>query len=463
MRNKTGGSRQMNTERKGEADEDTAPAKRKITAKKVWRALIVLLLAAILFVGGLLTGYFSVNRSVRTVNWLYQTVTTQYYKEISDEEFYSALVDGTLFDSSGKGLLDSYSEYYSATAYATVSQQQAGSYTGMGAVLTYDGRNIKLYRVSGNSPAEKSGLVAGMYITGYGETDETEDRTEAESSNDVTKFIYAQPEGETFYLWASEEEGGEEKAYAVYRAAYQQNYVFYADSETGYRFVGDSALTPEAYTTAYPDLPSDTAIIRLDSFAGDAAEQFKSALGILKERGRKKLILDLRNNGGGQMTVLDQIAAYLCKNAPTGAFPVAVACYRSGKREEFAANKNYYSEYMEGVSVSVLANCNTASASEALIGAMVDYGTVEMKDIYLAKIGTAEVKSYGKGIMQTTFLNITTGEAVKLTTATVHWPVSGTTIHETGITADMGATSAECEGVVDLQDKMLRNVLRDHF
>jgi carboxyl-terminal processing protease len=219
---------------------------------------------------------------------------------------------------------------------------------------------------------------------------------------------------------------------------------------------------PEEYETAYADLPSDTAIIRLDSFAGSAAEQFKLALGILKERGRKKLILDLRNNGGGQMDILTKIAAYLCKNAPNGSFPVSIASYRSGKQEKFSADKNYYNEYMDGVSLSVLANRSTASASEALIGALVDYGSVEMKDIYLADLdGVA--RSYGKGIMQTIFLNVLTGEAVKLTTATVGWPVSGTSIHGVGITTDMGATAAACESLVDLHDKMLRNILQTYF
>jgi C-terminal processing protease CtpA/Prc len=316
--------------------------------------------------------------------------------------------------------------------------------------------------VAGNSPAEKGGLVAGMYLTGYGETDSEEDKIEGGYSTDFKNFVNAQPEGEVFYLWASEEKGGEEEAYAVYRAEYVQNYVFYADGEEAYRFVGESATMPEEYETAYADLPSDTAIIRLDSFAGSAATQFKLALGILKERGKSKLIFDLRNDGGGQMSILAQIASYLCKDAPSGKFPVAVATYRNGNTEEFSASKNYYNEYLDGVSVSVLANKNTASASEALIGAMVDYGTVAMKDIYLAEIGGV-AKSYGKGIMQTTFLNSLTGEAVKLTTATVDWPVSGITIHGVGITTDMGATAVACESVIDLQDKMLRNVLRNYF
>jgi C-terminal processing protease CtpA/Prc len=301
-----------------------------------------------------------------------------------------------------------------------------------------------------------------MYLTGYGETDSEEDRVDGGYSKAYLNFLYEQDEGEVFYLWASEEKGEVGQAYAVYRANYKQNYVFYADNEAAYRFVGDSANTPEEYVTRYSYLPSNVAIVRLDAFSGSAAEQFKLALGILKERGRTKLLLDLRNNGGGQMSILAEIAAYLCKDAPSGSFPVAKAIYRSGKTEEFTASKNRYSEYLDGVSVSLLANKNTASASEALMGALVDYGTVEMKDIYLAEIdGTA--KSYGKGIMQTTFLNVITGEGVKLTTATVHWPVSGTSIHGTGVTPSMGATSVASEGAMDIKDKMLRTMLENYF
>ena len=80
----------------------------------------------------------------------------------------------------------------------------------------------------------------------------------------------------------------------------------------------------------------------------------------------------------------------------------------------------------------VAANGNSASASEALIGAtMYSYGTISYADIFLTKIGDYTAKTYGKGIMQTTYTN--GGEAVTLTTAQIYWP-NGTCIHGRGIT-----------------------------
>ena len=46
--------------------------------------------------------------------------------------------------------------------------------------------------------------------------------------------------------------------------------------------------------------------------------------------------------------------------------------------------------------------------------------------------GKTVYKTYGKGIMQTTYRHID-GSAVKLTVAQNYWPISHTTIHNVGI------------------------------
>ena len=79
------------------------------------------------------------------------------------------------------------------------------------------------------------------------------------------------------------------------------------------------------------------------------------------------------------------------------------------------------------------ANGNSASASEALLGAMYSYGTLSYADVYLTKLGDAAARTYGKGIMQTTY---TSGNgALKLTTAQIYWP-NGTCIHDRGVTEE---------------------------
>ena len=58
---------------------------------------------------------------------------------------------------------------------------------------------------------------------------------------------------------------------------------------------------------------------------------------------------------------------------------------------------------------------------------MLDYGSITPQDLY----GTL---TYGKGIIQTTFERVMSNYAIKLTTARIHWPVSGTCIQGVGIT-----------------------------
>ena len=111
---------------------------------------------------------------------------------------------------------------------------------------------------------------------------------------------------------------------------------------------------------------------------------------------------------------------------------VQTARFKDGSEERYVAEGNYFAEFFGDSAVYVAANVNSASASEALIGAMYSYGTVSYADIYLTKLGENTARTYGKGIMQTTFTNIG-GGAVKLTTAQIYWP-NGTCIHGVGIT-----------------------------
>lgn len=77
-----------------------------------------------------------------------------------------------------------------------------------------------------------------------------------------------------------------------------------------------------------------------------------------------------------------------------------------------------------------LRTTGTASASECLIGCMMDYGAISYSDIYLSS-RSGETKTYGKGIMQRTFASSLFGkpDAIKLTTARILWPLTENCIH----------------------------------
>jgi C-terminal processing protease CtpA/Prc len=79
---------------------------------------------------------------------------------------------------------------------------------------------------------------------------------------------------------------------------------------------------------------------------------------------------------------------------------------------------------------------------------MLDYGAIDFSDICLVERGNI-AKTYGKGIMQTTYILGLRGDAIKLTTAELHWPVSGRSIHGRGVLPQDGAKVVTSQGYAD--------------
>ena len=86
----------------------------------------------------------------------------------------------------------------------------------------------------------------------------------------------------------------------------------------------------------------------------------------------------------------------------------------------------------------MLADGNTASASECLIGAMAYYKKAFTLDNLVITEHDGKYTTYGKGIMQTTYRNFVTGEGIKLTTDYIFQPDETTTIHGVGFIATEG-------------------------
>ena len=245
------------------------------------------------------------------------------------------------------------------------------------------------------------------------------------------------------------------------RVSYQAAYCHYRDSEgsVGFRY-DDGKLVPLKTEEPLVGADDKTAYIRIDHFYGFADAEFLACLQQMRERGREKLVLDLRSNGGGYMDILTKIAAHLLKDAEGEKPVVARAVYRNGEKEDFRAPVNDYRDFFtENSRVVLLADEDSASASECLIGALVDYGTVPFSGIYLREDEAGAAKTFGKGIMQSQF-TLPDGAAVKLTVATVEWP-KGRCIHGTGVQKSDGALAVSAPLVWGSSDPMLERALSD--
>ncbi|HLR00978.1 MAG TPA: S41 family peptidase [Sphingobacterium sp.] len=150
---------------------------------------------------------------------------------------------------------------------------------------------------------------------------------------------------------------------------------------------------------------STVAYLRLRRFALNSVKEFKEAITELKKEGAEKLILDLRDNGGGYFHVAVELASEFFERD-------TLIVYTEGANE---ARREYYSD-REGIlkdeDLVILINENTASASEIVTGAIQDWerGTI---------VGR---RSYGKGTVQEQF-SFSDGSSVNLSVAKYYTPL----------------------------------------
>lgn len=390
--------------------------------------------AVIIGVGVFFAGY-NVGRSaldpdVQTLNYIISMYKKYYYEQTDD-------IVG-VFE---KALLDKYSQYYTKEEYQIVKQTSQGIREGIG--ISYNKIENTITQVLGNSPAKKAGLVEGSKIIAIGE--DKNNLTVVDTENTVDSLLNAIPSYTDFYI---ETELDGRNVYKLAKQQYTQTFVEYFDKSGVYGFFGDSgkiAFDKIGENTAY-DLQDTqkTAVIKYYGFNGlgkgldGSAQQFKMALGKFKADGNTCLIIDLRNNGGGYMNILADISSHLI-DAPSGSKQlICYAKYKDGKVSNQYSPSVDYSDY-GFEKIIFLANENSASASEALMGAVLDYDKTQIVNVILQKStlsGETVYKSYGKGIMQSTYTRVT-GEAIKLTTAKIYWPLSNTSIHGVGLTPSL--------------------------
>lgn len=440
------------------------------TRKQSWqRRLISLLLALVLLAAGFLIGwfvrYYAIDEDMRTFLWALDVTERYYYPEDFSRE---KVLESAGEDATGAELLsalnealDDYSQYYSPEDYADYLRAGAGQNYDYGISFLRGDDSGTIALVSYNSPAYRAGVRKGMRIFSYFV------RADATVSGPDVPFttyeqfasdIAAVPGGELVLLLGYETTYSGYGYYYITPEEYQRTYCLYRDSGTGAVFTTNGAMS-FSEEDRLSSLDEDTAYIRIDEFSGNVSEEFERCLRTMESRGRTHLILDLRSNGGGYLDDLQHIASHLMRDAEGSAPEVQVARYKGGLEEVYYAYENDFSDYFSADSeVYLLADEHTASASECLIGVLVDYGTLSYDHIYLREAEDGTASTYGKGIMQTSFV-AANGAAMKLTVAGIYWPVSDKSIHGTGVTPEDGCIAVSAPLIWGEEDKMLDAVI----
>ena len=145
--------------------------------------------------------------------------------------------------------------------------------------------------------------------------------------------------------------------------------------------------------------------IRLNKFSVTTYKEFMTALTDLNKKGLQKLILDLRDNGGGVLDEAIEIADEFLEGDK-------LITYTEGKhlpKKEYRCRRQ--GQFEKGALV-VLADENTASASEVLLGALQDWDRATI-------VGR---RTFGKGLVQDQY-DLSDGSALRLTVARYYTPI----------------------------------------
>ncbi|MGN0807735.1 MAG: S41 family peptidase [Candidatus Coproplasma sp.] len=398
----------------------------------------------------------------RRFSWVMSQIEEHYYYSLPSDCTYNGSIKDFVHI-----YLDQYSEFYTAEEYEKVAASDSGKMEGLGISYEYIAKDlhpsgesgIYLSRVVGNSPAYHSGLRAGEFIKS-GSVDGVEYSFESKAS--FTQFLDSIPTDVTFSLTTDRD------TYQTCKTAYEASYCYMATKSMQWNITyEDGDMVVVETVGGKRCLPDGAAYIKFDRFYGNAADEMASLIGIFNSENCTSLILDLRNNGGGFVSTMCDISniytGQLENRLPTSGF----AEYKDGSRSSFTSNKNYSEEncFPAGTKLSVLADSGTASASEALIGVLYNNGIIGYSDVYISdfsdnylthsKTQAKDCRTYGKGIMQTTYRNTAYGYAIKLTTAKIYWPDGVTSIHDTGLGQELGCQTVSAEWNVTYDDIQL--------
>lgn len=347
------------------------------------------------------TNFEHVQKIVRTV-----ALIDQKYLWESDTE--------TLADGAVKGMLDSlgdkYTTYIDEETIGGFMEQVSGDVYGIGVYTAEDENgNIVILSPIPESPAEVAGIEAGDIIRAI-----DGERTDTMTLDDAVSRMRGRQDTS---VEITVERNGAEKTYTVKRF------------KLGNTVTVAGTILEEN---------SDIAYLRISEFSVQTGTQFAEQINALIQQGFKGIILDLRDNGGGEVNAAVEVARVF---VPSG--PIVHVVSGDGSVD----TKNATEAQLE-VPMVVLVNGNTASASEILAAALKDSGAATL-------VGT---QTFGKALVQGVYM-YSDGTAMKITEAKYLTPKQND-INGVGIYPDV-KVELPADAVTDIQLEKAIDVLEE--
>lgn len=293
-----------------------------------------------------------------------------YVEDVDTQKLTEAAINGLL------GQLDPHSVYIPASQLQKVNEDFQGSFEGVG--IEYQVLNDTLLVVTPivGGPSEALGILAGDKII---------------KINDTSCVGITQSGVQTKLRGAK----GTHVKVTIVRAGIKNLLDFDIVRDKIPLYTVDSSFM----------LDNETGYVDVTRFAATTHDEFASAVGKMKSVGMKRLVLDLRGNPGGYLEQAFRMADELM---PKGKKIV----YTKGRRPEFS--EEYVSSgngKFEDVSLIVLVNSGSASASEIVAGAVQDWD----RGLIVGET------TFGKGLVQRQY-DLKDGSAFRLTIARYFTP-----------------------------------------
>ena len=382
----------MTTRKSSSADTSRTRPERKITINlsSVIVACVAILITG--FIVGLnwerISTQFSPYlgfKTTKSLDWgdldeVYTELTKKYDGEVSKADVIEYAKKGI-----AASVKDPYTVYMSSNEASDFYKSLHGEVgAGIGVVIANRDGYVRIVRVLPDNPASRAGVLAGDII--YKVNDE---EVYSEDANDIATKLRGT--------------AGTSLKLTVVRDSQEISF----------------DLTREEINnvSAYVDYKDDTAIISVTRFDNDTGEIIKKMASEFKDKGIKKVILDLRDNGGGYVSAAkDLLSLWLDSKA--------VIIQKSVHTPDETIYAAHGQAILSDMKTIVLTNGSTASASEIVAGALKDYN----------KATIVGEKTYGKGVVQS-LIELSGNSLLKVTTA--HWYTpNGSSINGSGITPD---------------------------
>jgi carboxyl-terminal processing protease len=343
---------------------------------QVWLPLLL----SITMIAGMYLGYFMrdnmpgksffYTQKSRPLQEIIDLIQNKYVDDVKAEAITDTAIQVML------NKLDPHSVFIAAEQLQSVNEELAGKFYGIGVEFNIYDDTINITNVLKDGPSFKAGLQTGDKFIKVGDSIVVGIKIDGDKVRKILRGDRGTSVNVSFLR------GTEQKKTTIVRDA-----------------------IPLSSLDASYIIGNGVGYIKLNKFSQQTYREFMDALLELKKQGLKKLILDLRGNGGG---VLDEAVEIADEFLPGD----KLITYTEGKH---VAKKEYRCRregQFETGSLVVLADEGTASASEILIGALQDWDRATI-------VGR---RSFGKGLVQEQF-ELSDNSALRLTIARYYTPV----------------------------------------